>query len=140
MRRTQLAPILTGLLCLLGAAGASAATPDWGGVADVEEVEVLTTNEDGTTRTTTIWLVVMEDNGYIRTSRSTTWGDNVERDSQLVLRIQDVEYPLRATFVEDEELRERIATAFREKYGWFDGLVNALRGSSPRIMKLDPRE
>jgi len=140
MRRGALAPILIGLLCLLGAAGATAAAPDWGSVADVEEVEVLTTNQDGTTRTTTIWLVVLDGSGYIRTSRSTTWGDNIERDPQLVLRIEGVEYPLRADFVEDEGLRERIVTAFREKYGWFDGLVDAFRGSNPRIMKLDPRE
>ena len=118
---------------------ANAAAPDWAAVADVEEVQVLTTNEDGSPRETTIWLAVLDGQGYIRTSRSTTWGGNAERQPDIALRIEGSEYPLRVSFMTDEALREQVVKAFREKYGWFDGFANIMRGSSPRIMRLDPR-
>ena len=120
-------------------AAAGAAAPDWNAAAEVEEVEVLTADEDGSPRETTIWLAVLEGQGYIRTTRSTTWGDNVERDPDIALRIGEEEHSLTAAFVEDAALRERIIQAFRDKYGWFDGLLNVIRGSNPRIMRLDPR-
>jgi len=132
--------LLGALACLLGGVAASAEELDWNSVADVEEVKVLTTNEDGTPRETTIWLAVVDGRGYIRTSRWTRWGDNVERNPDIALRIADREHPLRASFVEDEALRAEIVAAFREKYGWFDGFLGFLRGSKPRIMRLDPRE
>jgi hypothetical protein len=126
--------------CLLGAVAAGAAEVDWNAVADVEEVEVVTTNEDGTPRATTIWLIVVDGQGYIRTSGWTRWGGNVERNPDIALRIGDAEHLLRASFVEDEELRARIVAAFREKYGRFDGFLNVFRGSNPPIMRLDPRD
>ena len=101
---------------------------------------MLTTNQDGTPRETTIWLAVVDGQGYIRTSGWTKWGDNVERNPDIALRIGDTEHPLRASFVEDEALRERIVATFREKYGRFDGFLGVFRGSKPRIMQLDPRD
>jgi hypothetical protein len=140
MRSAPFVRLLALFACLLCTLAASAPAPDWSAVAGVEEVVVVTTNEDGTPRETTIWLVVVDGQGYIRTSRSTRWGDNVERDPDIVLRIEEQEHPARAFFVEDEALRERIVRAFREKYGWFDGMVNFMRGRHPRIMRLEPRE
>jgi hypothetical protein len=98
----------------------------------------VTHDEDGDVRDTKVWLAVVDGQGYIRTG-GTIWGDNVERDPQLVLRIEAREYPLRAEFVEDDALRERIVATFREKYGWTDGAMNVIRGSRPRIMRLRPR-
>jgi hypothetical protein len=133
-------PAFLAVVCLTLMAGpASAAGPDWAAVGDVEEVQVLTTNEDGSPRETTIWLVVLDGRGYIRTSQSTRWGGNAERQPEIALRIEGSEYPLRASFMTDEALREHVVKAFREKYGWFDGFMNFVRGSSPRIMRLDPR-
>jgi hypothetical protein len=138
-RRPYVCVLLGAVACLLGAVAAGAAELDWNSVADVGQVRVLTTNQDGTPRETTIWLAVVDGRGYIRTSGSTTWGDNVERNPDIALRIGDSEHPLRASFVEDEALRERIVAAFREKYGRFDGFLDVFRGSKPRIMQLDPR-
>ena len=117
---------------------AAAAAPDWSALAEVREIEVLTSDADGSPRETTIWLVVVDGQGYIRTG-GTTWGDNVERSPDVTLRIEGREYPLRASFVSDAPLRERIVAAFREKYGWTDGLLDVFRGSHPRIMRLEPR-
>jgi hypothetical protein len=138
MSRT-IPPLLVLALALCAPLSAQAAGPDWNAVAAVEEVDVLTTNEDGSARDTVIWLAVLDGQGYIRTSRSTTWGGNVERQPDIALRIEEQEYPLRAGFVTDEALREQIVATFREKYGWTDGAMNFMRGSNPRIMRLDPR-
>ena len=133
-------PAFLAVVCLTLLAGpASNAAPDWAAVADVQEVQILTTNEDGSPRETTIWLAVLDGQGYIRTSQSTRWGGNAERQPEIALRIDGAEYPLRASFMTDDVLREQVVKAFREKYGWFDGFVNFVRGSSPRIMRLDPR-
>jgi hypothetical protein len=139
-RRPCACVLLVAVVCLLGALAAGAAELDWNSVADLEEVLVLTTNEDGTPRETRIWLAVVDGQGYIRTSGWTRWGDNVERNPDIALRIGDAEHPLRASFVEDEALRARIVATFREKYGRFDGFLGVFRGSKPRIMQLDPRD
>jgi len=136
----RIAPLLLAFSIALGAAPpAGAAGPDWTQVADVEEIHVLTLDEDGSSRETKIWLTVLDGQGYIRTSRSTTWGGNVEREPEIALRIEETEYPLRASFVTDEALREQVVASFRAKYGWTDGFLNFMRGSNPRIMRLDPR-
>jgi len=130
--------ILSVFVCLAWPVEALADAPDWVTVADVRVVNVVTHDEEGDARDTKVWLAVVDGQGYIRTG-GTTWGDNVERDPLLVLRVEGTEYPLRAEFVEDDTLRERIVASFREKYGWTDGALNFIRGSRPRIMRLLPR-
>lgn len=110
----------------------------WADLADVETVEVLTQDEDGESRETVIWLIVVDGEGYIRTG-GTSWGDNVARDPNIALRIEETEYRVQAEFVEDDALRETITAAFREKYGWSDAMISPIRGSRPRIMHLLPR-
>jgi hypothetical protein len=117
---------------------AAAEGPDWDAVRDVGTIEVVTHDEDGDVRETTVWFAVVDGQGFIRTGGS-TWGENISRDPHLVLRIEGVEYPLRADFIEDEALRARIIAAFREKYGWSDGFVDFVRGSHPKIMHMLPR-
>jgi hypothetical protein len=125
---------------LVGTAMAQAAgsAPDWSRYADVEEIVSLTEDEDGAVRETTIWLVVVDGQGYIRTG-NTNWGDNVVRNQSIAIRVEGEEIPVQVRFIEDEALRERIVAAFREKYGWSDGLINFIRGSHPKIMRLDSR-
>ncbi len=110
-------------------------TPDWEALADVEEIEVITEDEDGEARETTIWLAVVDGQGFIRTGGS-SWGKNVQRNPDVVLRIEGTEYPLRAEFIEDEGLRERVTDTFRAKYGWSDVLISPIRGSDPSIMHM----
>ena len=116
----------------------AASPPVWSDVAAVEEVEVLTHDEDGELRETTIWLAVVDGDGFVRTGGS-SWGKNLQRDPSLVLRIEGAEYPLRAEFVEDDGLRDRITDTFREKYGFSDWLITPIRGSRPMIMRMLPR-
>jgi hypothetical protein len=111
---------------------------DWTERADVERLEVLTTDEDGEARETTIWLLVLDGNAYIRTS-NTRWGRNALRDPEIALRIGDEEIPVRVELVSDEATRERIQQGFREKYGFMDRLTGLYRSSDPKIMHATAR-
>lgn len=111
---------------------------DWARFADRDTVYVLTTDEDGDARETKIWLLVQDGNGYIRTSKSTTWGGNAERDPEIGLRIDDTDYPFRAVFITDPAERTKIIGGFEEKYG-SNPILDWIRGDDPRIIRLDPR-
>ena len=105
---------------------------DWDTVAGEEEITIVTKSEDGSRKETTIWLAVVDSEGYIRTAR-TRWGRNMGRDPNVVLRIAGTEYPLRAERVTDEALSEQVQRRFREKYGfwdWFSGLMRGLMGGA----------
>ena len=126
-------------LAALSAETATAEAPDWQALRDVGTVEVTTADPDGEPRVTTVWLAVLDGQGYVRTG-GTRWGDNVARDPNLELAAGAERYPLRVELVEDDALRQRIADAFRAKYGWSDAMLSWLRGGRPRIMRLLPRE
>ena len=138
MTRLTLAS-LAALVSMLAASAPVAAEPDWEKLKDVGQIEVITHDEDGDVRETTIWFVVLDGQGFIRGGNS-NWIGNIRRDpNDVVLRIEDEEYPLRAEPIENDSLRERIVAAFREKYGWFDGAVNFVRGKRPNIMHMVSR-
>jgi hypothetical protein len=138
--RTPYRPLALVLLGALALAGlpATAAPPDWNAVAGVGTIEIVTSDEDGSSRETKIWLAVVDGQGYARTG-DTRWGDNIARNPEVTLRIEGVEYPLRVELIEDEALRERVVQAFRDKYGWSDKLVSIFRSGRPKIMHLLPR-
>jgi hypothetical protein len=127
------------LLVISTGSHAQATSPDWKAVAGVETIEVLTVDEDQGARETKIWLTVLDGVGYIRTSRTTTWGKNVVRSPDIALRIEGVDYPVRVTFIEDPGLRARVIQSFRDKYGGFDAVINFIRGKDPHIMRVDAR-
>ncbi len=126
-------------LPLLLAAGSSGAEPaiDWESRAEEQTVIAITTDEDGGIRETKIWLLVIDGEGYVRTG-NTRWGRNLERDPRLLLRVGEDELSLRVVFVTDESDRDEIEAAFREKYGFWDRILDPLRGGSPKMMQLLP--
>ncbi len=136
-RRFRLALLAFALAAASGSV-ARAGVPDWASVADVGAVQVVTRDEDGDLRETTVWLIVLDGRGYIRTG-GTRWGANLVRDPEAVLRIDETEYPMRVEFVEDDGTREQVVAAFREKYGFSDAFISVFRGSRPKIMRLLPR-
>jgi hypothetical protein len=103
-------------------AAASAGAPDWTALAAEEEVQVVTHDAGGELRDTTIWLAVVDGQGYLRTGE-TRWRANLERDPDTVFRIAGREYPMRAQHVTDPELIARINAVFREKYGFSDRFI-----------------
>jgi len=110
----------------------------WDAVAGEQTVKILTRNEDGTWRDTTVWVVVVDGQGYVRTG-NTRWFRNIERDPDVTLRVGDAEYPLRAEMVEDEALRERLTAALQEKYGGMDRVRGWFMRGRPNLMRLAPR-
>ena len=131
--------LLAALVFVLAAPGTRAAEPDWEKLGAIRNIEIITHDEDGDARETTIWFVELDGQGFIRTG-SSNWAENIRRNpSDVVLRIEDVEYPLQAEFIENDSLRERIVAAFREKYGWLDGAVQFVRGKRPNIMHMIAR-
>jgi hypothetical protein len=108
---------------------------DWTPYADERTVTVYTTDEDGGERKTTVWLVVVEGQGYIRTG-ATRWGGNVERKPAIVLEVNGEAMALRVEFVKDQAVRQQVKDAFREKYGFPDWIMSPMRGRNPKIMRL----
>lgn len=122
-------------LFAVSAAGAAHAGPDWSKLVDTDTVEVISTEQDGGSRLTTVWIVVLDNQAYIRTS-GTHWGDNVERTGTLRLRVPAGEYSLRAEKVLSAAEIERVVAAFREKYGRSDAWAEWLRFGERRVFRL----
>ncbi len=110
----------------------------WAAVADERVPEIVTRDPDGSERTTKLWLVVHEGQGYIRTGNS-RWFRNIEREPKVVLRVDGAGYRLQASRVVDDELRRRVNGAFREKYGWQDFLIHPRGAPGANILRLTPR-
>ena len=139
MDRLVHAALVVAALGFSFAAPAAAKAPDWEAVKDVGRIEIVTHDEDGDERVTTIWFATVDGEGFIRTGGS-TWGENIQRNpADVVLRIEDVDYPMTAEFIENDSLRERVVKAFRDKYGWSDGAVQLFRGKRPLIMHMMSR-
>jgi hypothetical protein len=114
---------------------AESATPDWSKWADLQTVQVISTDEGGRTRTTTVWIVVVDGHAYLRTGR-TIWGGNVEREGKLKLKGEPGEYQFRAEKITDPSLQEKVMAAFRAKYGFQDVISGVIRLGQHRIFRL----
>jgi hypothetical protein len=135
MRTTAtLARVLVGGLVL--AAAAAAGQPiDWTVYTDTQTVEVVSSDEGGGQRLTTVWIVVVDRQAYLRTA-GTTWGDNVEREGALELRTANGDLRLRAEKVLSAAEVERVVAAFREKYGRTDAVMELIRFGERRVFRL----
>jgi hypothetical protein len=128
-------PVLALALALALGSVSHAAAPEWEELSDLQTVEVISSDEGGGARLTTVWIVVLDHQAYLRTG-GTRWGDNVEREGKLRLRVPQGEFTLRAEKVLSASEQERVAAAFREKYGtsdWWSGLV---RFGETRVFRL----
>ena len=123
------------LAWMVAAPAASAA--DWTRLADADVVHIATVNEDGSERSTKIWVVVVERAAYVRTG-ATRWFANLERDPSVVITEGESEYAARAERVTAAERISLVQTAFREKYGFMDRLTGLIRMGGPRIFRLEP--
>jgi hypothetical protein len=111
------------------------------GRRDTETIQVVTKDELGAPRETTVWLAVYEGHGYIRTG-GTRWGKDVRRDPDVLVRIAGDEYSLRAVpLTAGDATYTAVTDVFRQKYGFSDAALSIVRGigGAPRIMRLDPR-
>ena len=135
MRSMPSVAVLVLALALALAGVSHAAAPEWNDFADVQTVEVISTNEDGGQRLTTVWIVVIEHQAYLRTG-ATTWGDNVEREGTLRLRVPQGEWALRAEKVLSPSEIANVEAAFAEKYGRADRWSGFVRFGETRVFRL----
>lgn len=137
LRSSRIVLVCAALAC---ASIAAADVPDWGDVSALETVTVVTETQEGEAHESTIWLVMVDGKGYIRTTERSGWGKNIRRNSTITIRVAGVDHPVSVTFVDDTAEFDRVDARFREKYGFRDALVGIVRGSNPPMMRLDARE
>jgi hypothetical protein len=122
-------------------ARAGSTPPDWAAAADVDTIQIRTTDEEGALRERTVWLVVIDGQAYVRAGGTSRWDSNVDAAPDVEVQIGGIWFALRATRVPEGPTTEAVVAAMREKYGWSDALIGLVRGigASPRILRLDPR-
>ncbi len=136
-RLIRLFVLASGVLASVSLA-VEATPPDWNALAAVETVEILSENADGSAQETTVWIVVLDGEGYIRTG-NTSWYPNLERKPEIAVRIEGKEYAVTAQPITDQALMDRVEAVFNEKYGWSDTIRGWIFRSTPNIVKLVPR-
>ena len=112
---------------------------DWKAAHEESVIEILTSDADGRLRETPVWIVVLDDAGYVRTNDS-KWLANIRRGSAVRLRIREVESPVLAKETQDAALAARVEEAFKAKYGFTQRVMSLLRFSEPTVLKLTPQE
>ncbi|MDE0884312.1 MAG: DUF2255 family protein [Myxococcota bacterium] len=137
MYRLKTALVAIFLLALGGVARAE--YPDWNRLADIQVIDVLTVDEDGTLRETPVWFVLLNGEAYLRTSNS-HWLENLRRDSNLRIEIEGKIYEAQVEEISDQGMVEKVDIASQRKYGWQEYLINFFRMSSPQILRILPQE
>jgi hypothetical protein len=132
-RRVGLAAVLS--LVLAAPALRAASAVDWAPFARESVVEIRTRDEDGAPRDTNVWIVVLDERGYVRTNDS-RWLANIRRGSAVALRAGSVEAPVVAREVADAETKARVEDAFKQKYGVLQRIMSALRWREPTVLEL----
>jgi hypothetical protein len=124
------------LLALAGAARAAAL--DWQHAQGQDVVEILTHDEDGELRETSVWIVAFDGHGYVRTNDS-RWLANIRRGSDVALRLEAGEFPVAAREPNDAALTARVEEGFKQKYGFTQKVMSAFRFREPTTLELTAR-
>ena len=123
------------LLVLARAAGAQAAALDWQRFQDTDVVQIVTHDEDGALRETSVWIVTFGDHGYVRTNDS-RWLANIRRGSGVALRLGEQEFAVSARESNDAALAARVEEHFKEKYGFMQRMMSWFRMREPTVLEL----
>jgi hypothetical protein len=105
---------------------------------DTGTIEIATTDEDGESRETPIWIVVLDGEGYVRTNDS-RWLANIRRGTTIEIRAEGTALPVSAEEVEDDDTKARVEEAFKEKYGGMQRVMSFFRISEPTVLRLRPQ-
>jgi hypothetical protein len=106
--------------------------------AEDSVVEILTVDEDGESRETKIWIVVVDGSAYIRTNDS-RWLANIRRNPAVQLRTRGVTDAVLAEIVDSPEMYDRVEEEFKIKYGLMQRVMSAFRLSRPTLMRIAAR-
>ena len=124
--------------CSCVAGSARAAELDWQRFQDADVIEVLTQDEDGELRETSIWIVAFDGHGYVRTNDS-RWLANIRRGSSVALRLGEDEFAVAAREPNDAAITARVEEGFKQKYGFMQRVMSAFRMREPTVLELTAR-
>ncbi len=130
--------VLVVILVFAGAGIAFGEFPDWNQYAQVQTIEVLTTDLDGDLRATPVWFILLNGEAYLRTNDS-RWLDNLRRDPNLRLNIEGKIYEAQAEEIPGLGIVEKVDIAFERKYGLQESLIHLFRMRQPEILRILPR-
>ena len=116
----------------------TALAEDWTPYREDWVVEIITLDPDGDRRETKVWMVVVDDEGYVRTNDS-RWLANIRRFSDVLLRTRGEEEPFSAEVDDGDPLYDRVEEAFKEKYGLMQKIMSAMRVGRPTVIRLTPQ-
>ena len=136
MRRLRSLPVV-GLGVGLAWALAARAEDPWPVFAETGVIEIVTRDEGGELRETKVWIVVVDEAGWVRTNDS-RWLANIRRGAPVTIRAKQVELPVRAEERSDPAEYDRVEAAFEAKYGWLQRLMSAFRTTRPTVLRLTP--
>jgi hypothetical protein len=123
------------LLALAVAAAAARAGTDGAPFAEADVVRIVTRDADGDERDTSVWIVLVDGNLYVRTNAS-RWLANIRRGSSVALRLDETTRPVSAEEVSDPAAIARVEAAFREKYGTMQRVMSFFRLREPTVLRL----
>jgi hypothetical protein len=127
------------LVALALAAPSAAAESDWAPFAQADVVRIVTWDEDGDERDTSVWMVVVEGAAYVRTNDS-RWLANIRRGSRIALRLDETTRPVSAEEVADPALGARVDAAYKAKYGFVQRVMSFFRVREPTLLRLREKE
>jgi hypothetical protein len=113
-------PLAALLLALTAGADSG---PSWQPFVDTDVIEILTLDPGGDSRETKVWIVVLDDAGYVRTNDS-RWLANIRRGSPVKLRIEEREWPVLAEETDDRDTVDRV------------GVMSFFRMTEPTVLRL----
>ena len=124
-------------LAILFAATAAPAQTAWSPFDEASVVQIVTQDEDGSERDTTVWFVVVDDAGFVRTNDS-RWLANIRRGSNVVLRLDETSRPVTSEEVGDAVRHRRRGRGVQAKYGFVQRVMSAFRMREPTVLRLTP--
>ncbi len=124
-------------MCWLLLASAASAF-DWAAYAAPDVVNVVTQDAGGAERDTPVWIVVVQDAGYLRTNDS-RWLANIRSGSAVAVRSGEQTQSVTATEVSDPVVKASVEEAFKAKYGLTQRIMSAFRMREPSVLLLEAR-
>ncbi len=105
-----------------------------------ETVTLETTDADGGTVETRLWVVEYDGSSWLRAGVPTSgWLARVEANDSVAVTRGGEKRRYRAVPVHDPAARDAVHLANRRKYGWADQVVSVIRDGSKSVpVRLDP--
>ncbi len=101
-------------------------------------IEVVTRDENGELRETSVWIVAFDGHGYVRTNDS-RWLANIRRGSDVALCVAEDEFAVAAREPNDPAIAARVEEGFKQKYGFMQRVMSVFRMTEPTVLELTAR-